>query len=373
MLTNLGAAARADFYHILAAWQNDWLPTAAVSRQDWLATDQLRAEVADARAPLADLLDLQRFLTAGFLPSVHTPRQESMPADAADPAHSAAAPAAQGRATNAAPFQFGGGSAARYPQPSRTVATHSAPVPDNPMPDNPMPTGVHFQFGRGSAARAPAASPPMTPPQRPPTASQTTATPPGARIPSGISTSSPDPELPDALMPDILRSSGLRALAQDWTSLHETPQQQARDPKVADAPLPWAPPPTRAGGLRDLAQRLPAAQPTPWIDQPTAPADAPWPTDDPWPTDTPDAPRQRADAPSPLPAPHSSPKLGSGDPSGARVGPPSLPDLGRAGVGSPSPTWGAGAPPGRGWGMEENWMDALAREITREYHRFYGA
>ena len=365
-LANLGANARADFHYLSAAWRNDWLLPVSVCHTDWLATEPLVAEMGYVQAPFDSLLDLQRFLTAGFLPSVDTPRQESAPAATADRAHTAAMLAALGRATSTG--QATTVDHTQYPLPSLTDVTLGDPVPvtlGDPVPVD-MPS--------------PAVSPRMTPPQHPRTTEQAWA------APSAAWTPSPDPGLSGTPMSDTIHGRGLRALAQEWSSPGAVPPQQASYPSMAGEPPAWAVHPTRVGGLRDLAQRLPAGTdlPAPQTAQPAAPARRPWSTY------RPDASAQRVD--DQTIAPDTS--LMASPPTGAAPQPtaPTREDAGSAispviasartapaahtlhGQSGQLPAPAVAIPPIPTTPPQvDNWMDALAREITREYHRFYGA
>ena len=253
-LTNLGADVRADFHYILAAWQNAWLLPASASPSDWLATDHLVAEVRSIQAPFDSLLDLQHFLTAGFLPSANTPHAESVSAAAADrtapmlatPAdRTAAVPAAPGSATSAVP------------------ATAGEQAADQPPPP--------VDRTRGAAAPADVHAPAVSPLQWPPAPGPARATPPSASLPSL------DPGQPSTPAPDAMHGSGLRALAQPGSSSALPLLAPASDSTGAGEPPSWAAAPTRTGGLRDLAQRLPADThpPVPWADPSAAPASRP--------------------------------------------------------------------------------------------------
>jgi len=371
-LTNLGADVRADFYHTLAAWQNHWLLPASASPSDWLATDHLVAEVGSIQAPFDSLLDLQRFLTAGFLPSVNTPHAESVPAAPAARTSTASGPPAAGRATNAAPSTASGPPAARR-------ATNAAPSTAGKQVAYPLPSPVDGT--RGAAApvdmHTPAASPSMALPQQPPTAGNSWTTPPSASMPS------PDPRPQGTPVPDTLQSSGLRRpLAPQGSSSGAPLQAQASDPGGAGEPLSQAAPPTRIGGLRDLAQRLPA----PWADPPESPASRLWPAhsaDMPAPhVEEPQIAASTSPAASSLTRVPSQPAVpGTKGPAAAL--PPVSTSASTASTASvlhgqseqiPATAPAAAIPPVHATLAQiDTFMDALAREITREYHRFYGA
>ena len=374
-LTNLGADVRADFYHTLAAWQNHWLLPASASPSDWLATDHLVAEVGSTQAPFDSLLDLQRFLTAGFLPSVNTPYAESASATAADrtapmlatPAdRTAAVPAAPGRATSPVPAAPGRATSA-------VPATAGEQAADQPPPP--------VDRTRGAAAPADVHAPAASPLQWPPAPGPARATPPSASLPS------PDPGQPGTPAPDAMHGSGLRARAQPGPSALPLPAQ-ANDPTGAGEPPSWAAPPTRIGGLRDLAQRLPADThpPTPWADPPAASASRPWPAH------RPDRPAPRVEEPliaaSTSPAASSLTRVPSqlatpGAEDSAAALPPVIAPASTTPAASvlhgqsepiPAPAPAAAIPPVHTTlSQVDTLMDALAREITREYHRFYGA
>lgn len=374
-LTNLGADVRADFYYTLTAWQNNWLLPALPG--DWLATDHLVAEVESMQAPLDGLLDLQRFLTAGFLPSANTPHAESIPAAAADRTTSvpfaasaaptvrtatAAVPAAPGRATSAAPA----GEQAAYLLPSPDSRTRSrtggAAAPVNMHP--------------------PTTSPSVAPSQRPPTPGRAWATPPSASM------LPPDSSRQSTPVPDTMHGSGLRTPAHQKSSSGAPLQVQAGDSREAGELFSWPASPTRIGGLRDLAQRLPAhtLPPAPWADPPESPASRLWPAHEP------DRPASHVEEPqiaaSTSPATSSltraSSVLGAAsteDP--AATLPPVTAPASTTPTASvlhgqsepiPAPASVAAIPPiHTTLSQVDTLMDALVREITREYHRFYGA
>ena len=364
-LTNLGADVRADFHYILAAWQNAWLLPASASPSDWLATDHLVAEVRSIQAPFDSLLDLQHFLTAGFLPSANTPHAESVSAAAADrtapmlatPAdRTAAVPAAPGSATSAVP------------------ATAGEQAADQPPPP--------VDRTRGAAAPADVHAPAVSPLQWPPAPGPARATPPSASLPSL------DPGQPSTPAPDAMHGSGLRALAQPGSSSALPLLAPASDSTGAGEPPSWAAAPTRTGGLRDLAQRLPADThpPVPWADPSAAPASRPWPAH------RPDRPAPRVEEPliaaSTSPAASSLTRVPSqlatpGTEDSAAALPPVIAPASTTPAASvlhgqsepiPAPAPAAAIPPVHTTlSQVDTLMDALAREITREYHRFYGA
>jgi len=367
-LTNLGADVRADFHYILAAWQNAWLLPASASPSDWLATDHLVAEAGSIQAPFDSLLDLQHFLTAGFLPGANTPHAESVSAAAANraasmlttPADRTSTAAAPGRATSTAPSTAGERATYRLRPPADGIGGAAAPV------------DMH----------APAVSSPLAPPQKPPAPGQAWATPPSVSLPS------PDPGQPSTPAPDAMHGSGLRALAQPGSSSALPLPAPASDPTGAGEPPSWAAPPTRTGGLRDLAQRLPADThpPVPWADPSAAPASRPWPAY------RPDMPAPRVEEPliaaSTSPAASSQPRVpsqpaapGTEDSAAALpsvIAPasttPAAYVLHRQIEQIPAPPPAAPIPPVHATlSQVDTLMDALAREITREYHRFYGA
>ena len=360
-LTNLGASVRADFHHMRVAWQSDWLFPVSVSHSDWLATDHLLAEVGYIQAPLDNLLDLQRFLTAGFLPTVDIPREEPASVATADRAYAASKLAAPGRAMGATQ------------PPALDQATYPHPLLSLTDTQRDGPTRMDTQ--------SPAVSTPNEPPQRPPTTGQLRTT------LAGTSTPSSDVGLPGMPIPDSMYGSGLHVPMQQWSP--ETPaQQQMVEPIATDDPTSWTAYPPRVGGLRDLAQRL--STDAHWSAPPVDRLIVPTTGQEQTPLQV--AQAQRGDASmsaasvsSAAPPLHSATTLPAApgrEDHVAALSPVVLPTStasmaymlhGQSGQ-SHAPTPLTTLPAVHATLPQmDTLMDALAREITREYHRFYGA
>ena len=360
-LTNLGASVRADFHHMRVAWQSDWLFPVSVSHSDWLAIDHLLAEVGYIQAPLDNLLDLQRFLTAGFLPTVDIPREEPTSVATADRAHAASKLATPGRATGA----------------TQPAALDQATYPHRLL----SLTDTQRDGLTRMDTQSPAVFTQNEPPQRPPTTGQLRTT------PAGTSTPSSDMGLPGTPMPDSMYGSGLHMPMQQWSP--DTPaQQQMVEPIATDDPTSWTAYPPRVGGLRDLAQRLStdAHWSAPPVDRLMAPT-----------TSQEQTPLQLAQAQSgdasmsaasvssaalPLNSATTLPAAPVRENHVAALSPVVLP------AGTASTAYMLHGQSGQSHApalvaalsaihatlpQMDTLMDALALEITREYHRFYGA
>ena len=243
-LIKLGADVRADFHTMLAGWRGDWLSPASVSQSHWLATDRLAAALGQVQEPFDSLLDLQRFLTAGFLPGADPPREEPVPTAGGDRAGAASVSMAAARAAGAAQFA-----------PPAAVDQATRPVPAHPDTQRSVSAAAVHPF-------------PAAPPQSP-TTGQTAAPLAGAAAPG---------QQPVVAAPLGTRQrSGPQGPAQQG-SPSTAPLAEAAEADDSGEPSFWAAPP-RVGGLRDLAQRLStnARPPTAWAEPAAASTHDLWP------------------------------------------------------------------------------------------------
>ena len=349
-LLHLGAGVRADFVHTRAAWQGDWVRASHIVPHEWLAEEPLTTALEQVQASFDSLHDLHQFLTSGFLPGVATPPE--VPAGAATVPSTRTAPmvAPPGRTAGATPPIL------------RPAADHTPPPPMD----------VEGQANPSAGKQVSAVHPPNAEPS--PAQAVSAPTPSSTVSPSTLSsTLVPTPAFDPGTSPapDTQRVGSLRALAQAWPRLDAAAaRERAPDGTVS---------PPRTGTLRDLAQGLPdIVDPSTWWDEQPAAAHREM-----WMVDAPDAPEQDAtslmnsagmvgalggttSAPT-TPADGTSPAASVQPAPTAKTTPPSsLPAL--QGPSGQLPAAPIAAPP-----QVDDLLDALAREITREYHRFYGA
>lgn len=356
-LIHLGAGVRADFLHTLAAWQGDWLRATHTMPHAWLAVEPLATALGHVQASFDSLHDLHQFLTAGFLPGVATPREAPAAAAPVQSTHTAPGLAPLGRAAGATSPVLRP-AADRTPPPPMGAEDQANPSAGEQVAALPPP---HAEPPQAQAVSAPTPSSTVSPSTLAPTLAPTLA------FDSGTSP-----------VPGALRVGGLRALAQAW------PHLDAAAAARELAPDGTAPPP-RIGALRDLAQGLPeAADPSTWWDaQPAAVHRKAWTADAP---DAPDATKPHATdlmssagmggalggaigAPT-APADGTSPVA----PTAKMTPPSSLPALqGPVAAHLPAAPMAAMPPVLAAPPPVDDLLDALAREITREYHRYYGA
>jgi len=354
-LIKLGTDVRADFHSLLAGWQGDWLSPASVSQSHWLAADRLVAALGQVQEPFDSLLGLQRFLTAGFLPGADSPREEPAIAAGVDRAGAEAAPMAAARVADAA-----------QSAPPAAVDQVARPVP------------ARLDSWRSVPAAAVRSSPAA--PQQSPTTGQ------AAAPLAGVAAPSPGRQAVVAAPLGTRQRSGLHEPAEQG-SPGTAPLAEAAEADDSGGPSFWAASP-RVGGLRDLAQRLSTdARPSAAWDEPTAA-----PTRDLWPALASNVPMPPVEEPATvvsgggavLPAEGAtSLPAGSGrEGTAAALSPVALPASTAPAAYAPHGQSGQAAAPAPNAAISpvytthpqvDDLMEALAREITREYHRYYGA
>ena len=360
-LIKLGADVRADFHTMLAGWRGDWLSPASVSQSHWLATDRLAAALGQVQEPFDSLLDLQRFLTAGFLPGADPPREEPVPTAGGDRAGAASVSMAAARAAGAV----------QSTPPTAVEQQGARPVPAHPDTQRSLSAAAVHPF-------------PAAPPQSPTT---------GQAAAPLAGTAAPGRQPVVAAPLGAGQQGGLHELAQQGSPA-AAPLAEAAETDDSGEPSFWAAPP-RVGGLRDLAQRLStnARPPTAWA-EPAAAS-----THDLWPAPASNVSMQPMAPNRPMLPVEEPPTVASGggavlptegatsltagsgrEGAAAALSPVALPASTAPAAYAPHGQSGQAAAPNAAippvyttHPQVDDLMEALAREITREYHRYYGA